>query len=162
MHNFASPNHLEGGSAVADAAPRSRRLRLAALAGAAGLAVIIAVGAGERLATSAELHATNLESRIPTVTVVRPQAAQPADIALPGRLEAWSEAPVYARTNGYVRSWYADIGDRVRSGQVLAEIDTPDVDQQLGAARAALATADANRSLADITAKRWDRLIATH
>jgi RND family efflux transporter MFP subunit len=162
MHNLTFPDRPEGGSAVADAAPRSQRLRLAALAGAAGLAVVVAVGVGERLATSAELHATNLESQIPTVTVVRPKAAQAADIALPGRLEAWSEAPVYARTNGYVRRWYADIGDRVRSGQVLAEIDTPDVDQQLGAARAALATADANRSLADITARRWDRLIATH
>ena len=165
MHNLTSASLPEGGSAAADAAPLlpgSRRLRLVALAGAAAFAVVIAIGAGQRLATSAELHATSLESQIPTVIVVRPEAMQPADIALPGRLEAWSEAPVYARTSGYVRRWSADIGDHVRSGQVLAEIDTPEVDQQLGAARAALATADANRNLADVTARRWDRLIATH
>ncbi len=137
-------------------------MRLGALAGAAVLAAVIAIGAGQRLATSAELHATNLESQVPSVMVIHPKAAQRGAIMLPGRLEAWSDAPVYARTNGYLRRWYADIGDHVRSGQVLAEIDTPDVDQQLGAARAALATADANRSLADITARRWDRLIATH
>jgi RND family efflux transporter MFP subunit len=140
----------------------ARRLRLGALAAAVALAAVIAVGAGLRLATGAELHATNLESQVPTVMVIHPKAAQPGAIVLPGRLEAWSEAPVYARTNGYLRRWYADIGDHVRSGQMLAEIDTPDVDQQLGAARAALATADANRNLADITARRWDRLIATH
>jgi RND family efflux transporter MFP subunit len=141
---------------------RAHRLRRGAIGVAIALAAVIAVGAGRRLATSAELHATNLESEVPTVMVIRPQAGPAGAIVLPGRLEAWSEAPVYARTNGYVRHWYADIGDHVHSGQVLAEIDTPEVDQQLGAARAALATADANRNLADITARRWDRLIATH
>src|SRR5271168_4680095 len=75
----------------------TRRLRLGALAIAVVLAAVIAVGVGRRLATSAELHATNLASQIPTATVTRPKAAQPGAILLPGRLEAWSEAPVYAR-----------------------------------------------------------------
>ncbi len=166
MHDQTSPTDPAGvAPAAADTAVHTfnaRRLQIGVLVGAAVLTTVVIVGVGGRLATSAELHAVNLESQAPTVTVVRPQVAQPAAIVLPGRLEAWSEAPVYARANGYLRRWYADIGDHVRSGQILAEIDTPDVDQQLGAARAALATADANRSLADITAKRWDRLIATH
>jgi RND family efflux transporter MFP subunit len=166
MRDQTSPLLPNDGAAAParGAAPAAggRRLKLGALAVAVVLAAVIAVGVSRRLATSAELHATNLEAEAPSVTVVQPQAAQPSAIVLPGRLEAWSEAPVYARTNGYVRRWYADIGDRVHAGQLLAEIDTPEVDQQLGAARAALATAGANRSLADITAKRWDRLITTH
>ena len=166
MHDKVSPTFPVDGRAAVDnsAVPASsaHRRRLGAVGVPITLAVVIAVGVGRRLAASAELHATNLESRAPTVAVTRPQAGMAGAIVLPGRLEAWSEAPVYARTNGYVRRWYADIGDHVRSGQVLAEIDTPEVDQQLGAARAALATADANRNLADITARRWDRLIATH
>ena len=165
MRDHVSPDPPDKGAVAAGptvAVPGARRLRFGAMAGAGVLAAVIAIGAGQRLATSAELHATNLESQVPTVTVIHPKAAQPGAVVLPGRLEAWSEAPVYARTNGYLRRWYADIGDHVRSGQLLAEIDTPDVDQQLGAARAALATADANSSLAGITARRWDRLIATH
>ena len=105
---------------------------------------------------------TTTEAAVPTVSVVQPKGSAAGLVSLPGRLQAWSEAPVYARTNGYLHSWSADIGDHVKAGQVLATIETPDVDQQLVAATAALATADAQRSLAATTSERWDRLVKVH
>jgi RND family efflux transporter MFP subunit len=130
------------------------------LAGAAVVAVLTG-GVVSRLSAHQQLQAVTAEAAIPTVSVVRPGGAEAGAVVLPGRLDAWSDAPVYARTNDYLRRWYADIGDHVKAGQVLAEIDTPEVDQQLVAAKAAVATADANRALADITAKRWDRLLTS-
>jgi RND family efflux transporter MFP subunit len=88
--------------------------------------------------------------------VVTPErTATSTDIALPGTMQPFTEAPIYARTNGYLRKWYADIGTRVRAGQLLADIDTPEVDQQLQQARADLGTADANAKLALATAERY-------
>jgi RND family efflux transporter MFP subunit len=99
---------------------------------------------------------------IPTVAVTRPdRGAQQEEISLPGSMQAYVEAPIYARTNGYLRRWYADIGARVQAGQLLAEVDTPEVDQQLLQARADLATADANAKLAQSTAERYRDLIKT-
>lgn len=138
------------------------KLKLIGLVAGSAIALVLVVGVGNRLAARQALHSVSLEAAIPTVNVVRPGGSASSAIVLPGRLDAWSEAPVYARTNGYLKHWSADIGDHVKAGQTLAEIDTPDVDQQLAAAKAALSTADANRALADITAKRWDRLVVTH
>ena len=78
---------------------------------------------------------------------------------LPGTIQAFSDAPIYARTNGYLKQWYVDIGARVQAGQLLAEIDTPELDQQLQQARADLATAQANARLAQTTAERYRDLI---
>jgi RND family efflux transporter MFP subunit len=80
---------------------------------------------------------------------------------LPGRLEAYIRAPIYARVPGYLKSWKHDIGAKVKAGDVLAEIDTPDLDQQLMQARAALSVAEANAKLAQITAERWQSLAST-
>ena len=99
---------------------------------------------------------------IPTVAVFHP-AAQTGDenLVLPGTLMAYIESPIYARTNGYLKMWYRDIGSRVSKGELLAEIDTPEIDQQLSQARADLATAQANVHLSEITAVRYSDLLKT-
>jgi RND family efflux transporter MFP subunit len=99
---------------------------------------------------------------IATVSVAMPErGAMEDEIVLPGSIKAFVEAPIYARTNGYLRAWHADIGTRVQAGQLLAEVDTPEVDQQLLQARADLATAIANAKLAQSTAERYRDLIKT-
>jgi RND family efflux transporter MFP subunit len=99
---------------------------------------------------------------IPTVTVVHATAEKgQEDLVLPGTMQAYVESPIYARTSGYVKKWYHDIGTRVRAGEPLADIDTPEVDQQLSQARADLATAQANSNLSRITATRFEELIKT-
>jgi RND family efflux transporter MFP subunit len=99
---------------------------------------------------------------IPTVAVIHPSVeAGDENLVLPGTLQAYVESPIYARTNGYLRKWYSDIGSRVNKGELLADIDTPEVDQQLGQARADLNTAQANAHLSDITATRYTDLLKT-
>src|SRR5580765_8466818 len=102
------------------------------------------------------------ELAVPTVSVIVPERGAPQqEIVLPGTMQAFADAGIYARVPGYLRKWYADLGARVRSGQVLAEIDTPEIDQQLAQARADLATAEANTRLAQLTAERYRELIKT-
>jgi len=99
---------------------------------------------------------------IPTVAVIHPSVeASEEDLVLPGTMQAYVESPIYARTNGYLKAWYHDIGSRVREGELLADIDTPEVDQQLSQARADLKTAQANANLSKITATRYQELIKT-
>jgi RND family efflux transporter MFP subunit len=102
------------------------------------------------------------EMAIPTIVVVHPKPAAPSkEIILPANVQAYIDSPIYARTNGYLKKWYADIGARVTAGQLLAEIETPEVDQQLRQARADLNTSEANLSLAKITADRYAGLLKT-
>ena len=97
-----------------------------------------------------------------SVQVVAPQRSQRAlDLVLPGNVQAFLDTPIYARTSGYLRKWYADIGVHVKAGQLLAEIDAPEVDDQLRAARADLANAQANYTLAKTTAARWTQMLQT-
>lgn len=104
---------------------------------------------------------TQAQNVIP-VNVTHPHADGNAEeLVLPGDVRAWSDAPIYARTSGYLKRWIVDIGTPVKAGQVLAEIDTPEVDQQLAQARADLGTAQANNQLAQSTATRWKDLLAT-
>jgi RND family efflux transporter MFP subunit len=99
---------------------------------------------------------------IQTVGVIHPSPALgQEDLVLPGTMEAFVEAPIYARTNGYLKKWYHDIGSRVRQGEILADIDTPEVDQQLSQLRADLATAQANAHLSEITSVRYTELLKT-
>src|ERR1700730_6108640 len=110
-----------------------------------------------------EALAKNTETlSVPTVAIIHP-ITEPGDenLVLPGTLQAYVESPIYARTNGYLRKWYRDIGSRVNKGELLADIDTPEVDQQLGQARADLNTAQANAHLSDITATRYTDLLKT-
>lgn len=99
---------------------------------------------------------------IPTVAVIH-AATESAeeDLVLPGTMQAYVESPIYARTNGYLKKWYHDIGSRVQKGELLVDIDTPEVDQQLSQARADLNTAQANANLSKITATRYQELIKT-
>jgi len=102
------------------------------------------------------------EMAIPSVAVVHPQRTAPAqEVVLPANVQAYIDAPIYARTNGYLRRWYADIGTHVKAGQLLAEIETPEVNQQLRQALADVATAQANVHLAQITAERYAGLLKT-
>lgn len=102
------------------------------------------------------------EMAVTAVAVVTPERGTPQEeISLPGTMQAFIDAPIYARTNGYLKKWYADIGTHVRTGELIAEIDTPELDQQLQQARADLATAEANARLAMTTAERYRELIKT-
>jgi RND family efflux transporter MFP subunit len=99
---------------------------------------------------------------VPTVAVIHP-TTEPSEegLVLPGSMQAYVESPIYARTNGYLKKWYRDIGSRVQKGELLADIDTPEVDQQLLQARADLETSQANANLSHITATRFEDLIKT-
>jgi RND family efflux transporter MFP subunit len=99
---------------------------------------------------------------VPTVSVIHP-TVEPAqeDLVLPSTLQAYTESPIYARTTGYLKKWYHDIGSHVQQGELLADIDTPEVDQQLSQARADLGTSQANENLSRITATRYEELIKT-
>lgn len=126
-------------------------------------AVGIIVGAVlPRIQARANLRKETDEMAVPTVSVVKPKRAAPADeLILPANVQAFVDSPIYARTNGYLRRWYADIGARVRKGQLLADIETPEVDQQLMQAKADLGTAQANLRLSQITAERYTGLLKT-
>ncbi|HVJ41385.1 MAG TPA: efflux RND transporter periplasmic adaptor subunit [Dongiaceae bacterium] len=139
-----------------------RTLRWAGVGVAAIFAAILAIGFTSRSIAQKDLHQQTVADSIVNVSVVLPKQSTTADLVLPGRLEAWSSAPVFARTNGYIKNWYADIGTEVKTGQLLADIDAPDLDQQLAAAEAAVSVAQAQRDLAAVTTERWDRLVADH
>jgi RND family efflux transporter MFP subunit len=143
-------------------APRSRRFGLFAVAGVAGV-LAAAVGVSARVKARNALRQNTLEAAAPVVRVVRPDMGDPtSELVLPGNVEAFTDAPIYARTSGYVRAWYADLGAAVEKGQRLVEIETPEVDQQLHQASATLQTAIANEQLAKLTAERLEALIASH
>jgi RND family efflux transporter MFP subunit len=126
------------------------------------LAVVIYFGIKSRVEANAALKRETLEMSVASVTVVHPKTSAAAEeIVLPGNIQAYTDTPIYARASGYLKSWTVDIGARVKSGQLLAEIETPEIDQQLQQARAELATAQANYNLAQSTAERWQFLMKT-
>jgi RND family efflux transporter MFP subunit len=120
------------------------------------MAVITVVS---RTRASAELESDTLANLVPTVSIIHPKRT-PAQIELelPGNIMAFEEAPIYARVSGYLKHWFTDIGTRVAEGQELAEIETPELDQELKQAEAALAQAQANLEIARISAERWQNL----
>ena len=124
---------------------------------------IAVYGIFTRLAAENTVRAETAQMAVPSVSVISPQRSSPAqEIVLPGNVQPFISSPIYARTNGYVKNWYADIGAHVRKGQLLAVIETPEVDQQLAQSRSNLATAQANLKLAEITKNRYQGLLATH
>lgn len=127
------------------------------------VAVVLAVwGIIGRDVARAALGKQTVADAVPTVTTVKPSTGKNGEaLVLPGNVQAYFDAPIYARTSGYLKSWETDIGTPVKKGQLLAEIDTPEVDQQLSQAQADLATARANYELSDSTNKRWQGLLAT-
>ncbi|MFI5109897.1 MAG: efflux RND transporter periplasmic adaptor subunit [Terriglobales bacterium] len=123
---------------------------------------LIVSGILPRIQARASLHRETREMAIASVTVIHPtRAPASSEIVLPANVQAFIDAPIYARTNGYLKKWYVDIGARVKTGQLLAEIDTPEVNQALGQARADLNTAEANLNLSRITADRYRDLLKT-
>jgi membrane fusion protein, multidrug efflux system len=121
--------------------------------------VIAVVGISMRLSESRALAKETEEIAIPTVDVVHPSSEPPqSELQLPSTLQAYIEAPIYARTTGYLRRWYKDIGSKVNEGELLADIETPEVDQELQQARAARDQASAQLKLAQSSAKRWENL----
>ena len=129
----------------------------------AGFAVLIFSGIRSRLEAKKGLEEKVRSSAIPRVEVIHPKAGSTAQvIELPGTTEAFTEAPIYARTSGYLKQWFFDIGAHVKRGQLLAEIETPELDQQLEQAENDLKTAEANLQLAQVTADRWLYLLKSN
>ena len=143
------------GSSSQRGSPKGRLILVAVLL-CAGFAVLIFSGIQSRLAAEKKLEGTVKSSAIPVVDVVHPVAtAKAQEIELPGTTQAFTEAPIYARTSGYLKAWYLDIGAQAKRGQLLAEIETPELDQQLEQAENDLKTAQANLALAQVTKDRW-------
>ena len=142
--------------------PSRRTLSLVLLGLLVVAMIVVAAGVVSRRSLAESLRERADAQAVRSVVVISPApAGVAAALDLPGRIEAWSRAPIYARVSGYLKSWSADIGTPVKAGQLLAEIETPDLDQQLLQAQAELATATANAALAEMTAKRWQDLFAS-
>lgn len=142
--------------------PSKPRLRLAGLIGVVVAIVIVVAGIATRANDAHQLKQWTDAQAVPTVNVALPErSGNGSGLELPGRLEAYARAPIYARVSGYLKSWKVDIGAPVKSGQLLAEIETPDLDQQLLQAKADLASAEANAALATTTAKRWQSMLGS-
>jgi len=138
--------------------------KIAVVGGAFALLAIavVAYGLGTRQAQNSRLRDMTEAQAAPVVALVTPTStSNQASLELPGRLQAYIQAPIYARVPGYLKSWSHDIGAKVKAGDVLAEIDTPDLDEQLTQARADLSVAQANAKLAQISAERWQSLANT-
>jgi RND family efflux transporter MFP subunit len=143
--------------------PSSRRLLVGLAAAALVLGIVIYSGVHERAQAESALGVSTERAAVPIVNVVQPTSGTVSqEIVLPGNTQAFNDTPIYARTNGYLKRWYVDIGTHVKQGQLLAEIDTPEIDQQLEQARAELKNAQANEQLAQITAARWQNLLKTN
>lgn len=141
--------------------PDDRTLKRAGIGAAVVALLIVVIGVASRISAVEELRETAADAALPSVHVIRPAAdGEGGSIVLPGNVQAYNSAPIFARTNGYVRRWLVDIGDHVRAGQTLAILDAPEVDQQLAQAEADYQTALANERLARTTAARWNALLA--
>ena len=157
------PNQVNSVSATS-APKRTQRGRSVALATILVLCVGYTVFAGieSRVEAKAALHKVAANSAISSVNVVLPKGgAEAEEVELPGNTEAFTDTPIYARTSGYIKHWYVDIGARAKQGQLLALVETPELDQQLQQAEAQLKNAEANLQIADITATRWQNLLKT-
>ncbi|HEY2658112.1 MAG TPA: efflux RND transporter periplasmic adaptor subunit [Caulobacteraceae bacterium] len=138
-----------------------RHLKAVGVAALCVAAAVVALGVINRVHADQTLTTWTKEQAIPVVqTVSLGGDKDDGTLVLPGDIQAFNDAPIHARVSGYLKKWYVDIGAPVKAGQILAEIDTPDLDQQLAQARADLGTAVANHHLAETTAQRWAGLLA--
>jgi RND family efflux transporter MFP subunit len=127
------------------------------------VAAILFIGIRSRMKAEAGLRAVAAQTTTPSVSVVQPKQAAPAqELILPGSIQPFIASSVYARTDGYLKKWYFDIGAHVKAGDLLAVIEAPEMDQQLSQARSTLATAEANLKLAQITDQRYHALLQKH
>ncbi|MFP3588225.1 efflux RND transporter periplasmic adaptor subunit [Paraburkholderia sp. SIMBA_055] len=143
-----------------NAATRLRHMKLAGVVALVAAAGLVTDGIASRVHAKRQMTEWSAAQAIPTVAANAPlhDSAVQA-LTLPGQLSAFVNAPIYARVSGYLHAWYADIGSHVRAGQLLGEIDTPDLDQQLAQARADLRNSQANEALAASTARRWTQML---
>jgi RND family efflux transporter MFP subunit len=147
----------------AGAGKRSRKAWLVLAIAMAAVAALLVSGIWSRIKAGTALRAETAQAALPPVAVVSPKQTVPTDeIILPGNVEPFITSPIYSRTNGYLKKWYFDIGAHVKKGQLLAVIETPEVDQQLQQARSNLLTAQANLELASITKTRYQGLLKSN
>ncbi|MEZ0232094.1 MAG: efflux RND transporter periplasmic adaptor subunit [Methylophilaceae bacterium] len=140
--------------------PSHRTLKIVGIGAVIVLLTIVVIGVTARASTDKHLNEWTKEQAITTVSVISPSnTGESRNLDLPGRFEAFANAPIYARVSGYLKSWNVDIGTPVKAGQLLGEIETPDLDQQLLQAKADLASYQANVDLAAITSKRIESLL---
>src|SRR6266567_1775071 len=127
------------------------------------VAAVLIFGIRSRLKSQATLRSATVQMAVPSVSVVRPKPTAPAqEIILPGNIQPFVTSPIYARTDGYLKKWYYDIGAHVKAGDLLAIIQTPEVDEQLAQARSTLVTGQANMKLSQITRDRYQSLLTKH
>src|SRR6202163_2741125 len=139
---------------------RSRKHWLILAIALIAVAALLVWGIWSRVSASSTLRAETAQAALPAVSVVSPKQTMPAEeIILPGNVQPFITSPIYSRTNGYLKKWYFDIGAHVKQGQLLAVIDTPEVDQQLQQSLSNLNTAKANLTLAEITKNRYQELL---
>ena len=145
------------------AGKRSRKTWVVVAVAVIAVATLLGSGIWSRVRAGATLRTETVQAALPPVSVVSPKQTAPTDeIILPGNVQPFITSPIYARTNGYLKKWYFDIGAHVKQGQLLAVIETPEVDQQLQQARSNLLTAQANLDLAAITKTRYQGLLKTN
>jgi RND family efflux transporter MFP subunit len=162
-----TPPHPQQPESATPAAPPAPASRGVFLTGGIVLFVLFAAaviyGVHARAEHEDHVKDSTEAAAIPTVNTVYPTGgAAGQDVILPGNVQAFIEAPIYARTNGYLKKWYFDIGAHVRQGQLLATIETPELDQQLEQSRSELERIQANAKLAGVTSDRWQALLAKH
>jgi RND family efflux transporter MFP subunit len=162
MDQLIRSNELGSGLSPAGTKSGARGLgRAGAVLGAAALIVLVWAGLSAHRA-AAKLKASTEAAAVVSVATTKPLSqSELSELVLPGNIQANYEAPIYARTSGYLKRWLVDIGTPVKAGQLLAEIESPEVDSQLRQAEADLATAEANQKIADLTAERWRNLRAS-
>jgi len=149
--------------ANAEAGKRSHKHWLVLAIALIAVAALLLSGIWSRLRARAALKTETAQAALTAVSVVSPKRTAPADeLVLPGNVQPYISSPIFARTNGYLKTWYFDIGARVKKGQLLAVIETPEVDQQLEQARSNLLTAEANLELASITKTRYQGLLKSN
>ncbi len=166
MQSQTQSNAVQHEPPVTRTAASPRRLKRGWLIG--GTVVLVLVGTVvfgilTRLSDAQTVRAETIQMAVPSVSVISPRrSASAQELVLPGNVQPFISAPIYSRTNGYLKRWHADIGDHVKKGQLLAEIETPEVDQQLQQSKSNLSTAEANLKLTEITRNRYQGLLATH
>jgi RND family efflux transporter MFP subunit len=159
-HTENQPQAANARQPVAKRKPRGWLIALVLLVIFGG---VLAHGIIQRLRASATLRTETDQLALPVVSVITPKRAAPTqEIVLPGNVQPFITSPIFSRTNGYLRAWYFDIGSRVKKGQLLAVIETPEIDQQLEQSRSNLATAQANLTLSEITRNRYQQLLKSH
>src|SRR3984957_16492578 len=161
--NTNGGNRIDKSDLAVERKPFSNMQKMFAIVATAIVLVLVVVGLLSRRSASAELTENTNRAAVPLVNVTSIASAKGAtELVLPGTTQSFIEAAIYARTSGYLKKWYFDIGAHVHKGQLLAEIETPEIDQQLQSAQGALKTAQANLNLANTPSVRYQNLLKTN